>query len=115
MAVESVNRSVRVWADGIDQRLVRFMATYGIRLLRLAVAVVYLWFGGLKLIGASPAGELVVRTVFWLKPSTALQFIGGWEVLIGIGLLFSHPLVLRVTLLLLWLQIAGTLDRKSVV
>ena len=108
MAVESVNRSVRVWADGIDQRLVRFMATYGIRLLRLAVAVVYLWFGGLKLLGASPAGELVVRTVLWLKPSTALQFIGGWEVLIGIGLLFSHPLVLRVTLLLLWLQIAGT-------
>ena len=68
----------------------------------------YLWFGGLKLINASPAAELVAQTVFWLPPSTALWFIGGWEVLIGVGLLFTHPLVLRATLFLLWLQIAGT-------
>lgn len=46
--------------------------------------------------------------MFWLPPATALRFIGSWEVLIGAGLLFSHPLVLRITLLLLWLQIAGT-------
>ncbi|MGH7831597.1 MAG: hypothetical protein ACREP8_15635, partial [Candidatus Binatia bacterium] len=62
----------------------------------------------LKLIDASPAAELVVRTVFWLPPRTALVFIGSWEVLIGAGLLFTHPLVLRATLFLLWLQIAGT-------
>ncbi len=99
---------VRSRLDRLDQMLVRFMSARGVPLLRLAIAVVYLWFGGLKLIGASPASELVVRTVFWLKPSTALLFIGTWEVLIGLGLLFRHPLVLRVTLLLLWLQIAGT-------
>lgn len=46
--------------------------------------------------------------MFWLPPWAALLFIGGWEVLIGIDLLFSHPLVLRVTLFLLWLQLAGT-------
>lgn len=108
MAAQSMSRSARTWADEIDRRLVRFMAAQGVPLLRLAIAVVYLWFGGLKLIGASPASELVVRTVYWLKPSTALVFIGTWEVLIGIGLLFSHPLILRATLLLLWLQIAGT-------
>ena len=94
--------------DRLDQSLVRFMSAYGIHLLRLAIAIVYLWFGALKMINASPAGELVVRTVFWLPPSVALRFIGSWEVLIGIGLLFVHPLVLRVTLFLLWLQIAGT-------
>ncbi len=99
---------VRSRLDRLDQMLVRFMSAQGIPLLRLAIAVVYLWFGGLKLIGASPAAELVVRTVFWLKPSTAPLFIGTWEVLIGLGLLFRHPLMLRVTLLLLWLQIAGT-------
>ena len=97
-----------LWLDRLDQSLVRFMSVYGIHLLRLAIAIVYLWFGALKLINASPAGELVVRTVFWLPPSVALRFIGSWEVLIGVGLLFSHPLVLRITLFLLWLQIAGT-------
>jgi hypothetical protein len=39
---------------------------------------------------------------------TALIFIGSWELLIGTGLLFTHPMVLRATLFLLWLQIAGT-------
>src|SRR3989337_1596042 len=86
------------------------MSGYGIRLLRLANATVYPRVGALKLINASPAGELVVRTVFWLPSSVALRFIGSWEVLIGVGLLFSHPLVLRVTLFLLWLQIPGTLQ-----
>lgn len=84
------------------------MTAYGIHLLRWVIAIVYLWFGGLKLINASPAAELVIQTLFWLPPHVALLFIGGWEVLIGVGLLFMHPLVLRVTLFLLWLQIAGT-------
>lgn len=92
----------------LDQRLVRFMSAYGIHLLRWSIAIIYLWFGGLKLIGASPAEELVVHTVFWLPPNAALLFIGGWEVLIGFGMLFTHPLILRATLFLLWLQIAGT-------
>ena len=94
--------------DKQGQALVRFMSAYGIHLLRWAITIVYLWFGGLKLLNASPAAELVVQTVFWLPPRTALLFIGGWEVLIGLGLLFTHPLILRITLCLLWLQIAGT-------
>jgi uncharacterized membrane protein YkgB len=110
MQVRSSPAPAGAYLDRLDQALVRFMAAYGVRLLRLAIAAVYLWFGGLKLINASPAGELVVRTVFWLPPAAAVKFIGGWEVLIGTGLLFSHPLVLRITLLLLWLQIAGTLQ-----
>lgn len=96
------------WLNRMDQTLVGLMSAYGIHLLRWAVSIVYLWFGGLKLINASPAAELVVKTVFWLPPRQALVFIGSWEVLIGIGLLVVHPLVLRATLFLLWLQAAGT-------
>ncbi len=94
--------------DWLDQTLVRLMSAYGIHLLRWAIASLYLWFGSLKLLDASPAAELVVQTVFWLPPRVALLFIGSWEVLIGAGLLFTHPLALRATLFLLWLQIAGT-------
>lgn len=99
---------LRAHLDRVDQHLVRLMAAHGVRLLRWAIAIIYLWFGGLKLVNASPASDLVVQTVFWLPPHGALLFIGGWEVVIGIGLLFTHPLVLRVTLALLWLQLAGT-------
>lgn len=94
--------------DSLDLALVRIMSAYGIHALRWAVAIIYIWFGGLKLIDASPAAELVVKTVFWLPPRAAVLFVGGWEVLIGIGLLFTHSLVLRATLFLLWLQVAGT-------
>lgn len=108
MTLRNSSLSVGSWLDRLDRTLVRFMSAYGIHLLRWAIAIVYLWFGGLKLVNASPAAELVVRTVFWLPPHAALLFIGGWEVLIGIGLLITHPLILRATLFLLWLQIAGT-------
>jgi uncharacterized membrane protein YkgB len=94
--------------ERMDETLVRLMSAYGIHLLRWAIAVLYLWFGSLKLIHASPAAELVVGTVFWLPPRAALVFIGSWEMLIGAGLLCTHPLALRATLFLLWLQIAGT-------
>jgi uncharacterized membrane protein YkgB len=108
MSVSTFSLQLRSQFDRLDQTLVRFMSAYGVHLLRWAIAIVYLWFGGLKLINASPAADLVVKTVFWLPPDIALLFIGAWEVLIGIGLLFTHPLILRITLFLLWLQIAGT-------
>lgn len=108
MSIRNFRLPFRSWFDRLDRTLVRFMSAYGIHLLRWAIAIIYLWFGGLKLINASPAAELVVQTVFWLPPRMALLFIGGWEVLIGIGLLFTHALVLRATLFLLWLQILGT-------
>lgn len=110
MSLRKLFAPYRVWFDRIDQTLVRFMSDYGIHALRWAIALIFIWFGGLKLINASPAADLVVQTVFWLPPDTAMVLIGGWEVLIGIGLLFTHPLILRGTLFLLWLQIAGTLQ-----
>lgn len=108
MSIRNLSLPFHPWFDRLDYAVVRIMSAYGIHLLRWAIAIVYLWFGGLKLINASPASDLVVQTVFWLPPHAALLFIGGWEVLIGVGLLFTHPLVLRTTLFLLWLQIAGT-------
>src|SRR3972149_4918885 len=108
MYIRDFDQQLHSWFDRLDEALVRFMSAHGIPLLRWAIAIVYLWFGGLKLINASPAAELVVQTVFWLPPQIALLFIGGWGVLIGGGLLFTHPLVLRATLFLLWLQMAGT-------
>jgi hypothetical protein len=78
MSPENTRRPFLAWLDRLDQRLVGLMSAHGIHLLRWAMSVVYLWFGGLKLIDASPAAELVVKTVFWLPPRQALLFIGGW-------------------------------------
>jgi uncharacterized membrane protein YkgB len=98
--------------DGVDQGVTGWMARHGILLLRIALGVVFLWFGALKLIpGLSPAQDLAGRTIetltFGLAPiSIALPVLALWEVAIGIGLLTGRWM--RATLLLLFVQMAGT-------
>jgi uncharacterized membrane protein YkgB len=89
-----------------DRQISGWMERHGRRLLRLALAIIFIWFGALKLFQASPADELVRRTIYWLSPDIFMPVLGLWEVAIGVGLLF-RPL-LRVALLLLALQLPGT-------
>ena len=92
--------------DALDARIAAWMARWGVRALRIAVGVVFVWFGALKLVpGLSPAEALVGATVpfdaGWFLPVLAV-----WEVLIG-ALLIIRPTA-RVALLLLALQMPGT-------
>src|SRR5262245_20543146 len=97
----------------LDKRLTGYMARYGVTLLRISVGIVFLWFGFLKFFpGLSPAAELATRTIGILtfglvSPRLALMLLAVWESVVGIGLIFG--LYLRVTLLLLWLQMIGTI------
>lgn len=94
------------WLEKWDEAISTWMNLYGRRLLRYSLAVVFIWFGALKLLGASPANDLVSRTIYWLPPPVFLPILGWWEVAIGVCLLF-RPL-LRLGLLLLFLQMTGT-------
>jgi uncharacterized membrane protein YkgB len=82
------------------------MERHGVRLLRYSLAVVFLWFGLLKVTGRSPVAELVASTVYWLPPRSFVPVLGIWETLIGAGLLLGVEM--RLTLLLFFLQMAGT-------
>jgi uncharacterized membrane protein YkgB len=99
--------------DRLDQTLTSWMARNGIRLLRLSLGLVFLWFGVLKFFpGLSPAQTLAAETISvltfgLLRPGPAVFLLAVWECLIGIGLIAG--LFLRATLLLLWLQMLGTL------
>lgn len=99
--------------DRTDRRITGWMAEHGLLLLRIALGVVFLWFGALKLIpDASPAEDLAGRTVERLTgglvpAATALPVLAVWEVAIGIGLLVGRGM--RVTLLLLFVQMLGTI------
>ncbi|HEX8024990.1 MAG TPA: DoxX family protein, partial [Candidatus Limnocylindrales bacterium] len=79
----------------------------------IALGVVFFWFGILKLFpGLSPAEDLAARTIQTLSfgaitPSVSLPVLAIWECLIGLGLLTGT--FLRATLLLLAIQMLGTL------
>ena len=89
------------------------MADHGLLLLRLALGVIFLWFGALKLIpGLSAAASLAGRTIevisFGVIPAaTAVPILGIWESVIGLGLISG--VWMRATLALLFVQMLGTL------
>ncbi len=97
----------------IDSAITQWMTRNGITLLRISLGAVFFWFGILKFFpGASPAQDLAVRTMdiltMGLIPSeTAILLLAGWECLIGAGLIIG--VLLRTTLLLLFVQMLGTI------
>jgi uncharacterized membrane protein YkgB len=92
--------------ERFDTAFARLMERFGITALRIALAVVFIWFGALKVTGHSPVADLVADTVYWLPSGFVVKAIGLWEIAIGIGLLL--PVALRLTLLLFWAQMLGT-------
>ena len=93
--------------DALDHRIATWMTRHGVRLLRYAIGVVFLWFGALKLVpGLSPAEDLVRNTVYFVDPDLFYPVLAVWEILIGLLLLF-RPTV-RGALFLLALQMPGT-------
>jgi uncharacterized membrane protein YphA (DoxX/SURF4 family) len=89
-----------------------WMKKNGLVLLRLSIGIIFFWFGILKFFpGLSPAQDIAIRTIniltFGLMPATvSIITLAAWEVLIGLG--FITGKFLRLTLLLLFAQMAGT-------
>jgi uncharacterized membrane protein YkgB len=99
---------MKVRFDSVDTVITGWMADKGITVLRMALGIVFIWFGALKFVpGLSPAEDLVRATVPFLPGNFFLPFLGLWEVAIGLGFLTGRAL--RLTILLLFLQMPGTL------
>jgi len=83
------------------------MKRYGLLLLRISLGVIFLWFGLLKFFeGLSPAEDLVRNTIYFIDPDLFIPILALWESLIGLGLITGR--YMRLTLLLLFLQMPGT-------
>ena len=90
----------------MDSKISSLMDKYCQPLMRVSLALIFIWFGLLKPLGMSPEEELIKRTVYFFPPELVLNVLGCWEVAIGIGLLYK-PL-LRLSLFLLLVELPGT-------
>ena len=90
----------------LDTLMVKDMRKWGIPVLRVALGIVFLWFGALKIFGVTPVADLVGQTYSFFPVTEFLVFLGVWEVVIGIGLILK--IFLRSVLAMLWLQMLGT-------
>ncbi len=100
------------WFDRLDRQVTQTMARFGVPFLRVSLGIVFLWFGFLKFFpGLSPADQLASRTISALTlgivpGDVAVLVLAVWECAIGLGLILG--VFLRLTLLLLFLQMLGT-------
>ena len=91
----------------IDTLLTRWMAANALTVVRIGLGIVFFWFGALKLFpGLSPAEELVRNTTAFVNPVWFIPLLAVWEMMIGLGLISGKAM--RLTLLLLFLQMPGT-------
>ncbi len=97
----------RLGLEALDRHIAGWMQRNGLFVLRIGLALVFIWYGILKPFGMSPAAELVRRTVYFVPPDVFIPILGWWEVAIGVGLLY-RPLN-RTAIFLLFLQMPGTL------
>ena len=98
--------------DRVDVRITGTLARFGVPAVRIALGIVFLWFGVLKFFpNLSPAELLAARTIELLslgtvQPNLSLPVLAAWESVIGIGLIVGRWL--RGILFLLAVQMAGT-------
>jgi uncharacterized membrane protein YphA (DoxX/SURF4 family) len=98
--------------ERVDVRITSTLARLGVPVVRIALGIVFLWFGVLKFFpNLSPAEDLAARTIEALTggavtPNVSLPVLAAWETVIGIGLILGRWL--RPILFLLAVQMAGT-------
>ena len=92
--------------ERIDHLVTSFLRKWSQPALRISIAVVFIWFGALKIFDVTPVSELVANTVYWFDPAWVVPTLGVVEVAVGLGLLFK--VALRSVLALFFLQMLGT-------
>lgn len=75
-------------------------------LLRMSLAVVFVWFGALKLTWTTPVTDLVAKTVPILPTAFFVTALGAFEVLIGLALLLGRWT--RTAAVLMIMHLGGT-------
>ena len=94
----------------IDVNLIHFFRNISIPLARVGLFIVFFWFGALKVIGLSPASQMVMdlfeKTIPFMEFGTFIVLFGLFECLIG--LLFLIKGCERVVIPLLVLHMITT-------
>jgi putative oxidoreductase len=74
--------------------------------LRMSLAVVFVWFGALKIVGHSPVHDLLVATLPFIPADVVVPALGVVEVVLGLAV--ASGIFRRITLLVLVGHLAGT-------
>lgn len=104
-----IHLSAVSWKDRYlakERALSHFLMPHALSILRMAMGLIYFWYGMLKVVGMSPAEELVFNATHWIGVHNFVVFLGVWEIAIGICLWIKRWM--RLGIILLLIQFPGT-------
>jgi uncharacterized membrane protein YkgB len=90
----------------LNRNFIHFCTACADRVLVAGFALIYLWFGALKVVGLSPVDTFVDESIGRFSFDQFSLMIGLFEVVIG--LLFLFPRTLKIALILFFIKIPGT-------
>jgi uncharacterized membrane protein YkgB len=86
-------------------RVCALIRSVGTRGLRISLALVFIWFGVLKVVDLSPVSDLVTGSIPATDSSLFVPLLGGFEVALGLGLIAGRqPVVVTAAIV----HLAGT-------
>ena len=104
--VRRIPARLRRMLVAVDRAVIGFLKRHSLTMLRVTLAIVFVWFGALKVFDRSPVEDIVKATVFFLPGDPFFCILGLLEILIGVGLLV--PIAPRITLVMFLAQMVGT-------
>ncbi len=92
-SLETVGRPVPTtpgllgWILRTEEAVLRVLRVAAVPVLRVALGIVFVWFGALKVIGESPIAGLVASMLPFLPADTVVIGLGVFEVVAGLALI----------------------------
>lgn len=96
----------KMFVRNIEQNVYSFLSKYYVWILRVTMAIVYIWFGILKPFDSSPAADLVANSIPFLPREPFFIFLGVWEV--ALGIMFLIPKLTKITFWIFVVHMMGT-------
>lgn len=93
-------------ARAVDHTVTKALMPVTLPALRVLLGLVFVWFGGLKVIGRSPVAELVAQTLPFANQHLVMLVLGSTELVLGAVLICG--VFVRLALLILAMHLAGT-------
>jgi uncharacterized membrane protein YkgB len=78
------------WILRTEESVLRLLRVVSVPALRIALGVVFVWFGVLKVIGSTPVADFVARTLPWFDRHWLVPALGIFEVVIGLAMLVGR-------------------------
>lgn len=81
---------LRALVGGVESKTATLVRPISLTLLRIALGMIFIWFGALKVADATPVADLVAGTVPWFGRTWFVPALGAVEVMLGVALLFGR-------------------------